>query len=196
MDIDEYKRKRKSKNKNNSNNNYLKMFLAKVLICALLFLFFLIGIKKIENFDTLIYEKIYNNNISFAKLNKWYNKYFGELFPVKSIDTDVAVFNDSLEYSEQKDYLDGVLLTVEDNYLVPIIRDGIVVFIGEKDEYGKTIIVEDEEGIDTWYSNVQTSNINMYDYVKKGDYLGEVLDNKLILVFQKNGKTEDYRKYI
>ena len=37
---------------------------------------------------------------------------------------------------------------------------------------------------------------NMYDYINKGDYLGEVTDGKLILLFQKKGKILDYNNYV
>lgn len=181
--------------KEKSVNLFIKKFFIKIMICLLLFLVFLIGNKKIDNFNSLIYENIYSKSISFAKFNSWYEKHFGSLFPIKSVD-DVKVFSENLVYKSKEDYKDGVLLNVSDNYLVPSINNGIVVFIGDKQEYGRTIIIEDEEGMDIWYSNINILNINMYDYIKKGEYLGEVIDNKLIMMFQKNGKKEDYNKYI
>ena len=36
----------------------------------------------------------------------------------------------------------------------------------------------------------------MYDYVKKGDLVGEVKGNTMYLLFEKNGKFLDYKKYI
>ena len=36
----------------------------------------------------------------------------------------------------------------------------------------------------------------MYDYLKKGSIIGEALDDKLVLVFTKDGKNLDYKKYI
>ena len=72
----------------------------------------------------------------------------------------------------------------------------IVVFIGEKEHYGNTIIVQQIDGIDTWYGNVYIGDIKIYDYVQKGNLLGEVLDDKLYLVFQKEGKYLNYKDYI
>ena len=175
--------------------NYLSKLLYKTLVCLLLFLLFLVCNRKIVNFNKMIYEKIFNSNISFAKINKWYESHFGNLFPIKNMD-DVLVFNESLSYKSKDKYLDGVILTVDDNYIVPSIGDGIIIFIGEKDGYGKTIIVEDDTGLDIWYSNINVLNISLYEYVKKGDYLGEVIDNSLIMSFQKKGIIEDYKKYI
>ena len=36
----------------------------------------------------------------------------------------------------------------------------------------------------------------MYDYLKTGDILGEANGTKMYLVFTKEGKTLDYKKYI
>ena len=187
-------KKKRIKNKK-EENNFFKRFLIKSMICMVLFLMFLIGIKKIEGFDSFIYDNVYSKNLSFAKFNSWYEKHFGNLFPINNVE-EVGVFSESLIYNSSKEYKDGVILTVSDNYLVPSINNGIVVYIGVKEEYGNTIIIEDEDGLDIWYSNIDILNINMYDYVKKGDYLGEVIDNNLIMVFQKDGKNEDYNKYI
>ena len=176
-------------------NNKIKIFLIKVMVCIMLFLLFLICNKKINNFDSIIYENVYSKNFSFAKFNSWYEKTFGNIFPIKKIE-DIQVFNESFVYKSKKEYLDGVELEVDNNYLVPSIKNGIVVFIGEKENYGYTIILEDEDGLDIWYSNVKVMNLKMYDYVNKGDYIGEVKNNKLIMVFKKDGKKDDYQKYI
>jgi stage IV sporulation protein FA len=196
MNIKEYKKnKNKIKKENKHEFNYLKSLLYKTMISILLFLIFLIGIKKIEGFDDFIYKNIYVNNISFAKINSWYEKYFGNILPIKQVD-EIQVFNEHIDYISFENYLDGVKLKVKDNYIVPILDDGIVVYIGNKKNYGRTIIIQRRDGLETWYSNVEIGNIELYDYVKKGDYIGEAIENNLILVFQKEGKIEDYKKYI
>ena len=167
----------------------------KSLICILLFVFYLILNKSSLDFKDIIYQKVYNSNISFAKINHWYESHFGSLFPIKNMD-DIQVFNESIMYSDKEKYEQGVLLKVNNNYIVPSMNNGIVIYIGEKEKYGKTIIIEDDNGLDTWYSNINIGNITIYDYVNKGDYLGEAIDGKLIMVFQKNGKYENYEKYI
>ncbi len=176
-------------------NKVFDRFLIKILICLIMFLIFLIGLKKDNNFDNYVYDNIFSKSISFSKYNGWFKRHFGNIFPINNFDNEL-VFNDSFVYSDLCEYLDGVKFTVEDNYLVPSLNSGIVVYIGEKDGYGKTIIIEDENGVDIWYSNIIIGNIDMYDYIKKGDYLGETINNELVVVFQKNGEIEDYKKYI
>ena len=145
----------------------------------------------------LDFNKVFKNNISFATINSWCKNKLGGILPFdKVVAPDVTVFNEKLTYKEQSLYKDGVKLTVEDNYLVPIIESGIVVFMGEKEEYGQTVIVQQVNGIDVWYSNVDTSNISLYQYLTKGNLLGEAKSNYIYMVFQKDGKFLDYKEYI
>ena len=176
---------------------YIKTFFSKCMISIIIFLLYLIGRNKINNFDNYIYENVYNKNISFAKFNKWYNEKFGTFFPINNIgESIIEVFNEKLDYKDFKDYKDGVILTVEKNYLVPFIDDGIVIFKGKKKDYDNVIIVQNQDGLDIWYCDIVNDNIELYEYVKKGDYIGEVKDDKLILAFFKNGEKENYKKYI
>ena len=87
-------------------------------------------------------------------------------------------------------------LKVDDNYLVPNLESGIVVFMGNKEGYGNTIIIEQINGIDVWYSNINTNDIKLYDYIEKGKLLGEVAGKKMYMVFQKDGKVLNYKDYI
>ncbi len=176
---------------------WIKLFLFKSMLAIILFLLYIICVRKIDSFDNYIYQNIYNKNISFAVFNKWYNEKFGSFFPINTInDSTVKVFSDKLNFLDFEEYKDGVILTVDKKYLVPFIDDGIVVFKGNKKDYGNVIIVENSDGLDIWYCNIVNDNIELYEYINKGDYVGEVENDKLILVFYKNGEKEDYKKYI
>lgn len=181
--------------KRKKQNTIINKLLIKSLLCIFLFLLFLICNKKNSIFKSIIYEKIYNSNISFAKINNIYESLFGNILPIRNVD-EIQVFNENISYLSKEDYLDGVKLKVKENYVVPSITDGIVIFIGEKESLGKTIIIEDKNGLDIWYSNIDINNIKIYDYVNKGDYLGECINNYLIMIFKKEGEKEDYNKYI
>ena len=87
-------------------------------------------------------------------------------------------------------------LEVSKEYLTPALESGIVVFMGEKEDYGTTIIIQQIDGVDVWYCNIEAKDIKMYDYVKKGALIGQVKSNKLYLVFQKEGKYLNYKEYI
>ena len=191
----------KDKNKNqkekNKKKNFLMSFFNKILVCIILVIICLIMMKTNSNFQEFVSEKIFKDNISFAYLNNLYNKYFGSILPsYKNSDTEV-VFNEKLEYFEYNKYLDGYKLSVQTSYLVPIIESGIVVYIGNIDNYGESVIIEGIDGVDIWYSNLENISVKLYDYVNSGDYLGEVKGEDLYLVFEKNQeylKFEDYIK--
>lgn len=191
----------KDKNKNqkekNKKKNFLMSFFNKILVCIILVIICLIMMKTNSNFQEFVSEKIFKDNISFAYLNNLYNKYFGSILPsYKNSDTEV-VFNEKLEYKEYNKYLDGYKLSVTTSYLVPIIESGIVVYIGNIDNYGESVIIEGIDGVDIWYSNLENISVKLYDYVNSGDYLGEVKGEDLYLVFEKNQeylKFEDYIK--
>ena len=122
--------------------------------------------------------------------NKYFGKYLGESTNIKK------VFNEKISYSSENLYKDGVKLTVDTNYLVPTLEAGIVIYIGEKEGYGTTVIIEQINGVKAWYSNINPKDIKLYDYIEKGALLGETKDNKLYLLFEKDGKFLNYKKYI
>lgn len=198
-DIKMIKSKINKKNKKtNKNRSSLYGFISKLLITIILTLIILILLKSNNKLKTFFYNKVYDNNISFATINKWYENHFGSSIPFKELvekDTK-AVFNNKLEYSKKEKYLDGVKLSVDKNYLVPILESGMVVYIGKKEEYGNTVIVQQVNGVDVWYGNINNPNVKLYDYVEKGKLLGDVKNNNLYLVFKKDGKVLSYEKNI
>ena len=198
-DIKMIKSKIKKKNKKTNKNRSSRYgFISKLLITIILTLITLILLKSNNKLKTFFYNKVYDNNISFATINKWYENHFGSSIPFKELvekDTK-AVFNNKLEYSKKEKYLDGVKLSVDKNYLVPILESGMVVYIGKKEEYGNTVIVQQVNGVDVWYGNINNPNVKLYDYVEKGKLLGDVKNNNLYLVFKKDGKVLSYEKNI
>lgn len=175
----------------------VKRLINQTLISIIILLIGLIVIKKDSSLKDNINKKLYEDSIEFTKVKNLYDKYFGDIIPVNNLLVqEEAVFDEKLNYSKQEQYKDGVKLYVSNNYMVPVLRDGIVVFIGEKEGYGNTIVVEQTDGIDVFYSDIKEVDVKLYDYVEQGTLLGEVKDNYMYLVFQKEGNIIDYKKYI
>ena len=175
----------------------LKKVLNKLLLSIIIFLIGMILVKAKPNLKPIIKTKMYEESFPFQKLKNTYEKYLGNILSVeKIVKEEKAVFNETLSYDNLKKYKNGVELKVSDNYMIPIIESGVVVFIGEKENYGNTIIVEQIDGIDVFYGNIKNNNIKLYDYVEKGELLGEAKDNKMYLVFQKDGAYLDYKEHI
>jgi len=177
-------------------NNILKKYITRLLFLIIITLFILIFLRSNEKFYNDFYEYVYNKNFSFAIVNNWYKDKFGSPLPFESLFIDSEpVFNEKLKYNSIEKYKDGVKLDVDFAYLIPSLDNGIIIFIGEKEGYGKTVIVQQENGIDVWYANISEVNVKLYDYVVKGSLIGSVNEN-LYLVFIKDGEVVNYENYI
>ena len=106
-----------------------------------------------------------------------------------------TVFKEELTYQAKDNYLNGIKLEVTDNYLVPILKSGIIVFVGEKEGYKNTIIIQGVDGTDIWYGNITNSDYKLYDYVEEGKLLGEAQNNTLYIVLQKDGEYLKFDEY-
>ena len=196
--IEEIKKRIKMKkynniNSNRLNNKYINLLITRVLISIILLFLLLILCNKDNNIKEFIKSDVLTYNIPFNKLTNYYNKYFGSIIPIKNEGTELrTVFNEKLIYKDIKPFKDGYELSVSENYLVPVLASGIVVFIGEKEDYGKTIIIQGNDLVDYWYSNINNESVSLYDYVNKGSLLGTSNGNKLYLLFTKNNEYLGY----
>lgn len=170
---------------------YLKSLFIRVLISIVLFLSISIFVNYNDKNLLLFKDNIYDKTLKFNKITKIYNKYFGSVMPV---DETAINANKNIEYTSYNKYKDGAILNEVQN--VYPFKSGIVVFIGEKEDYGKTIIIEGMDGIDYWYSNIDNINTKLYDYVESDNLIGSAIDNKLYVVFMKDGKILNYEDYL
>ena len=189
--------KKEQKVKEEKIIKYIRNLILRCLTAIIIFLIMAIISKSSTTYKNLLVSNLYEKNFSFAKVKKLYTKYLGGIDPLEKItEIELPVFKEELEYEEESIYHDGVKLTVANNYLVPIQQEGMVIYIGEKENYGNVVIVEGIDGIDIWYGNMQTVTVKLYDYVEKSKYLGTTKDNILYLAYQKDGEFQDYHTYI
>lgn len=193
--------KKYSKKENNDVKvkimNKIKSFALRSLAVASLFLILATICKYNNDYHDIIYKKIYLDNFSFTQVKQFYSKYLGGVsFLDKYVLDTKPVFNENLTYYEKSRYYDGVKLKVDNNYLIPSIESGIVVFKGEKEHYGNVVIIQGMDGVDIWYGNISTSNINLYDYIEEGSFIGETIDETLYLVYSKGGNILNYEEYL
>ena len=163
----------------------------------LLFIAGLIAIKYNQDVKPIIHEQLYEKSFNLAYFNELYQKYLGDILPLDSLfKEEEPVFNEQLVYQESSIYKDGVKLTTSANYLVPALENGVVTFVGTKEDYGNTIIIQGADGVSIWYGNINQANVEIYDYVEQGEFLGEVADNTLYLIYEKDGVSLDYKDYL
>lgn len=182
---------------NKENRNYLKNLVSRFLITIILVLISAIYINSNEQNLLNYKDVVFSQNFSFAKINNWYQKYFGEIIPLEiENETTKTVFNDELVYTAIEKYHDGQKLTVSSNSIINTITSGIIVYMGEKENYGNVVIVQGIDGVDIWYGNVTNADLTLYDYIEEGTILGESKENYIYLVLSKDGEYLDYENYI
>ena len=190
MTLEEYKSKKKGQTV--GSNKYLNGLVKRTMICFVFVLLVLAISLMSETGRSYIKKYLLETNFEFSKINTLYNKYIGKL---TDENAEVVNGNQLLEYTSKEKYNDGVKLTVSENYNVNLLESGIVVYIGEKEGYGNTIIVQQSNGIDAWYGNIENVDVKIYDYIEKGTIIGNA-NKTLYLVFQKNGEILNYEDYI
>ena len=190
-----YKSLKKLGIKEEKKDHRVIKFINKTLTAIFLGIVLLIVMEYSPKFKDYMQNEVLNKNMSFGLIGKLYDKYFGEVLP-KSNDNVVSVFNEKLVYKNKESYQNGYKLTVNKNYLVPVIESGVVVYIGEKDGFGNVITIEGENGSTITYSNIKNTDIKLYEYVTKGTYLGEVIDETLYVTVLKDGEYLDIETYL
>ena len=129
----------------------VKDFISRTMITVILFLVALILVRENKEFKKMIIDNIYNNSFQFTEAKKIYEKYFGKVLSIDKIaPPEESVFNEKIAYKKSNVYKDGVELEVEEEYLIPAIESGIVVYMGEKKYYGTTVIIQQIDGVAVW----------------------------------------------
>lgn len=195
LELKRIRQKRASKNGTVGKNN---KFVSKVLISVILLLSSLIFINHSDKNEKLFNKYVLENSFSFGKINNWYSSVFGTDIPFEQAvkENEVAVFNETLGYSNIEDYNNSFKVTLSSSSMIPLLQSGVVVFAGEKEDLGYTVIVQGIDGVDIWYSNISQINYALYDYVQKGEFLSEANGDYLYLTFQKDSEYIGYENYL
>ena len=180
----------------NQKKGKIVHFVNKCLSAILIGLISLIVMEYSPKFKKFMQDEVLGKNISFGFLGNVYNKYFGKVIPTSKDDNVVDVFNEKIVYDKIENYLDGANLTVSKNYLVPAINSGVVVYIGEKENIGKVIVVEQTDKTTITYGNILNTSLKLYDYIEKGSFVGEVNETTLYLSIVKDNSYLDITSYL
>ena len=172
---------------------YIHGLLTRVLISIILFLALGIFVNSSDKNLLLFKNNVYDKTFKFTKISSIYNKYFGSVIKKPSPDKVVSA-NKEINFQSYDKYMDGVKLT-DVNTVYPF-KNGIVVFIGEKDGFGNTVIIQGMDGIDYWYGNIDNLNVKIYDYVESDNIIGEAKEKVLYLMFMKDGNILDYEDFL
>ena len=97
----------------------------------------------------------------------------------------------AINYQDIESYKNATKLTVNEQEIINAISSGIVVYLGAKDDLGNTVIIQGNDGVDIWYSNITDTDVALYDYIETGNVLGMANSNYIYLTIIKDGKYQN-----
>ena len=187
------KRHQARKYKSNKDDKKVSKIFSKILLSIIFILISCIYIHLDKN-NLANYQKfVFTDNLTFAKINDTYHKFFGSLFPSVVNNDESIVANNEVTLNEITEYQDGY--KIKSSSPISVLESGIIVYLDEKEGYGKTAIIQGINGYDIWYGNLTDESVKLYDYVEKGSILGNCLDGFYYNVFYKDGNKISYEEY-
>lgn len=193
--MDDYLNSAKMRRKNSfsAKKVNLKPVISKFLLAIIFFLVSVIFTNMSDKNLLLYKEYVLTESLPFTKIKGWYEDLFGSVLPKE--DNNKMVMNGHLMYKNIENFKDGEKLTLKNNTLINNLTSGIVVYIGEKEDYGNTVIIQGVDGVDIWYGNLTNVSVKLYDYLEKDKLIGETLDDTLYLVIKKDNEYIKYEDY-
>jgi hypothetical protein len=179
--------------KKEKRKKYLNKEISKLLLSIIFIFSSLIFINLNDNNKNLYNKYVFNDDLAFTKINNLYTKYFGNVIPNKNAESLVS--NEAITLKDSVNYLDGESFKVSKGSTVNNITNGIVVYIGDKEGYGKSVIIQGADGTNILYGNITDIAVNLYDYIEKNTILGNTLDDNLYLLIKKDDKVIKYADY-
>jgi stage IV sporulation protein FA len=171
-----------------------EVFLFKVLASACLVLIVAILFRSPADKAVTVQDyvkKTMDQEFQFAAVSDWYEKQFGKplaLLPAKSESGE-----DNQELSEENEYAlpasgkiledfgdngQRIMIETGKGAGVEAMNEGLVHFVGMKDGFGKTVIVQHADKSETWYGNLNGIEVNLYEYISKGTKVGTAMDSE------------------
>ena len=187
-------RHKKRRIESSKEGNKLSQEFSKILLSIIFVLSSVIFMKLDENNKIWFKKNVLESNLEFMKINEWYHHTFGEILP-SVVDEKSSMVISEARMGERENYLDGYKIKTLKNTPIKTLTSGILVYMGEKEGYKNTFIIQGVDGIDIWYGNIENTNFKLYDYIEEGQILGESIEEEYYLVFEKDGKMISYEEY-
>lgn len=185
-----------------SNEPLFRKELVTLQILVAVSLFLIVGIlfkdtsPRWESARTFV-TKAMENEFQFAAVLDWYEGQFGDplaLLPTpeqandgEQKQTEFVVSQDGSSHQQiyavpaagrvlepfTKDS-QGIMVETGRDSVIEAINDGYVIFTGVKDDIGKTVVIQHPDGSETWYGNLDSIDVKLYDFVESRAVLGKV----------------------
>ncbi len=184
-----------------------EVFLFKVLLSAILVLSIGIVYKNqsptFENVRQFVSSTM-EAEFQFAAVTEWYKDTFGSplaLIPInqnkEKVDAPASgkyALPAAGKVTETFEANGQGIIVETDSKVVEAMNAGKVIELAVKGDLGKTVVIQHSDGSETWYGNLGTVDVMLYDYVETGQEVGKVQepegDNKGTYYFAiKQGET-------
>lgn len=151
-----------------------------------------------------------SQEIQFASISSWYESTFGKPIAFlpqqektkEAVDQPYALPASGKITQTYKTNGNGIIVVTSKGAKVEAINDGIVTFAGTKDGLGKTIIIQHPNKSESWYGQLKSFDVDLYEPVKKGSQIGQVTGSEdgtkgtFYLAIKKDGIFVDPKKVI
>jgi stage IV sporulation protein FA len=127
--------------------------------------------------------RVMETEFRFAAVSEWYEERFGKplaLFPEKGGEDMVQTEMDYAMPVGAKIAEDfakdgrGVMIETQNQAHVEAIAGGVVVFAGKKADTGNTVIIQHQDGIESWYGHLENLSVKPHERIQGGKELGTV----------------------
>jgi stage IV sporulation protein FA len=118
----------------------------------------------------------------FAAVSSWYEERFGKplaLLPVKeqADENEIAEHQYAIPASSRivenfQESGQHIIIETGAEAEVTAMGEGLVHFVGNKEGFGKTVIIQHADQSESWYGNLSAVNVKLYEYIGKGTGVG------------------------
>jgi stage IV sporulation protein FA len=66
----------------------------------------------------------------------------------------------------------GIMVGTKTTLPIEVVKEGRVVFVGQKEGLGHTVVIDHGHGEESWYGQLQNQQVQLYEWVQQGDVIG------------------------
>ncbi|WP_223702908.1 M23 family metallopeptidase [Sutcliffiella deserti] len=161
-----------------------ELFLFKILASAILVL--VVGIMFQSQSAALEKPREFVSNtmgqsFQFAAFSTWYEDQFGKSLALLPLPDDKEQERMNAEYAMPASGVvfesfesngQGVMVETLAHSKVEAMNEGWVMFVGNKPETGKTVIIQHADETETWYGQLGEVDVKLYDFIATGKEIG------------------------
>lgn len=126
-------------------------------------------------------------DFQFAAVSEWYEDQFGKplaFLPVKeeknqddeqektAVEPEYALPASAKILEDFSENGQKLVIETDKDAAVTAMSEGLVKFAGVKDGFGKTVIIQHADESESWYGNLSSLSVSLYQYIEVGAELG------------------------